>query len=630
MFSSPRRSSRTVPRPARPRPTFRPRLETLEDRTAPAMLLVTSLADDGGAGTLRSLIAVAQTNGDASNTIDFDPSLAGGVITLTAAPLNPATGTFPGPTAFDVNKTLTILGGGQTITRAATAADFRFFFVEATGSLTLSNLTLSGGLAKGFDSGGTGGGAAGLGGAIFNMGTLTVQGVTFTGDAAVGGNSGGSASNGGAGLGSGAGANGGNPNGGAGGISGAFAGSGGGGGFGGGGGGGGFGIAGDSTATDLLGASGGSGGAGGFGGGGGGGGFGSPGGSGRGGFGGGGGAGGFGGGGGAGAGDANVVAGSGQGGSGGFGGGAGPGGGAGMGGAIFSEQGSVTITNSILTGNSAVGGAGGPGGGGGSGFGGAVFILSGTLTLSGSTFSGNTITAGGGSPAGAAVGPDGYNAVTGQAFTSLTPQEQFVQALYLDVLGRTGSKAELDGWVVLFNSGFSQTDDQAAIAAGIETSPEGRDHLVKGWYETFLGRSAVGGEEQGWVNQLLAGAPEEQVLSAILATPEFYSRAQTLGGSGTPDQNYVQALYQRLLGRAGSDAEVTGWINVLPQLGRQGVAVRFLVSGEYRTDLVQSYYELLLHRPADTQGLDGWVSSGLGELGVRVGIEASAEFFTNG
>ena len=169
MLSPSRRPFRTVS----PRPTFRPRLETLEDRTVPAMLQVTSLADDGGAGTLRSLIAVAQTNGDASNTIDFDPSLAGGVITLTAAPLNPATGTFPGPTAFDVNKTLTILGSGQTITRAATAADFRFFFVEAAGSLTLSNLTLSGGLAKGFDSGGTGGGAAGLGGAIFNMGTLT-------------------------------------------------------------------------------------------------------------------------------------------------------------------------------------------------------------------------------------------------------------------------------------------------------------------------------------------------------------------------------------------------------------------------------------------------------------------------
>ena len=262
------------------------------------MLQVTSLADDGGAGTLRSLIAVAQTNGDAANTIDFDPSLANGVITLTAAPLNPATGTFPGPTAFDVNKTLTILGSGQTITRAATAADFRFFFVEATGSLTLSNLTLSDGLAKGFDSGGSGGGAAGLGGAIFNMGTLTVQGVTFTGDAAVGGNSGGSASNGGAGLGSGpsaggfVGANGGNPNGGAGG--GPFSGVPGG--FGGGGGGGGSGMGGATTAPSP----GGGGGAGGFGGGGGAGGNGGVGGDGGAGPGGGGGNGGFGGGGGAG------------------------------------------------------------------------------------------------------------------------------------------------------------------------------------------------------------------------------------------------------------------------------------------------------------------------------------------
>ena len=621
MFSPSRRPSRTVPRPARPRPTFRPRLEALEDRTAPAMLLVTSLADDGGAGTLRSLIAVAQTNGDASNTIDFDPSLAGGVITLTAAPLNPTTGIFPGPTAFDVNKTLTILGSGQTITRASTAVAFRFFFVEATGSLTLSNLSLSNGLALGFAGSG---GAAGLGGAIYNRGALTVQGVTFTGDAASGGSGG--ASYGGGGLGSGPSASvnqGGNPNAAVGGFgSGGYGGES-------------FGVAGMPIGPIV----GGAGGNGGFGGGGGKGGTGGAGLSGPG-PGGSGGAGGFGGGGGAGGlsslgylfmGQSPP---NGAGGAGGFGGGAGPGGGAGMGGAIFSEQGSVTITNSTLTANSAVGGSGGfgpnGGGGGGSGFGGAVFILSGTLTLSGSTFSGNTVTAGMGTPAGAVVGPDGYNAATGQAFTSLTPQEQFVQALYLDALGRTGIKAELDGWVALFNSGLSQADVQAAIAAGIESSPEARDHLVRGWYVTFLGRAAPGGEEQGWVNQLLAGAPEEQVLSAILATPEFYSRAQTLSSSGTADQNFVQALYRLLLGRTGSDAETAGWIDVLPQLGRQGVAVRFLVSAEYRADLVQSYYELLLHRPADPQGLDGWVFSGLGEVGVRVGIEASPEFFTNG
>jgi hypothetical protein len=393
-------SDRALPRPslsslfrflaewARPqapvvRPRFRPYLEILEARTVPALLHVTSLADDGAAGTLRSIISTANTNADGSNTIVFDVT---GTIDLTAAPLNPSTGIFPGPTAFDVNKPLTILGGGQTITRDAAAPNFRFFFVEATGNLSLSNLTLTNGLAKGFDGAGGGGGSAGLGGAIYNRGALGVQGVTFFADSAVGGNGGpggAAGSGGGAGLGGpGSATAGGGPSGG--GFGGGAAGSngfsgeagfqpsgpGGAGGFGGGGGTGGFGFV-------VIG---GNGGAGGFGGGGGGGGgiFGA-----EGGIGGSGAAGGFGGGSGS----------SGNGGGNGSG-----GGGAGLGGAIFSEMGPVTITNSTLFGNSVTGGDGGGtvgavgiGGFGGSGFGGAVFAVDGALTITNTTLSDNTV-----------------------------------------------------------------------------------------------------------------------------------------------------------------------------------------------------------------------------------------------
>ena len=182
----------------------------------------------------------------------------------------------------------------------------------------------------------------------------------------------------------------------------------------------------------------------------------------------------------------------------------------------------------------------------------------------------------------------------------------------------------------MFNAGSSQIDAQNAIATGIETSLEGRDHLVKGWYETFLGRAAVGGEELGWVGLLSQGQTEEQVLSQILASPEFYRRAQTLGGSGTADQNFVQALYRLLLGRTASGAEVTSWVVTLPGQGLQGVALGFLTSSEYRTDLVQSDYALLLHRTPDPQGLAFWTSIGEDALDLRIGFEESPEFFTNG
>ena len=71
-----------------------------------------------------------------------------------------------------------------------------------------------------------------------------------------------------------------------------------------------------------------------------------------------------------------------------------------MGGAVFNEAGTVVITNSTFTGNTASGGAGGTGANGangtaGQGLGGGLFNHNGTITVTNSTFSGNTAAQGG-------------------------------------------------------------------------------------------------------------------------------------------------------------------------------------------------------------------------------------------
>jgi hypothetical protein len=68
-----------------------------------------------------------------------------------------------------ITKNVTVRGSGTTITRSGTAA-FRLFDVAAGGSLSLSGLTLSNGLANDGVNGG---------GAVDNHGKLTVSGVTF-------------------------------------------------------------------------------------------------------------------------------------------------------------------------------------------------------------------------------------------------------------------------------------------------------------------------------------------------------------------------------------------------------------------------------------------------------------------
>jgi hypothetical protein len=210
--------------------------------------------------------------------------------------------------------------------------------------------------------------------------------------------------------------------------------------------------------------------------------------------------------------------------------------------------------------------------------------------------------------------------------TTLGAQERFVQALYLDELGRAGSRAELDVWVaVLTMPGGSQ----AKVAAGIVASLEARDHRVQGWYQTYLGRPATNGEEQPWAN-LLQSQTEEQVLSQILGSAEFRARAQTLSPRDPSDQQYVQALYSMLLNRSGSAGEVARFVSALPHLDRPGVALLFFQSPEYRALPVGDDYRTLLHRPADAVGVNGWVLSKLDLAHIRIGFEGSTEFFMNG
>jgi hypothetical protein len=171
---------------------------------------------------------------------------------------------------------------------------------------------------------------------------------------------------------------------------------------------------------------------------------------------------------------------------------------------------------------------------------------------------------------------------------------------------------------------------QALIAAGVQHTPEAQDHLVKTWYVTFLGRQAQGGEELGWVKLLQQGQAEEQVLSQILASPEFYGRAQTLVAAGSADQRYVQALYQVLLNRTASNAEAAGWVTALPTLGRQGVALGLLSSTEFQRAQFEGYYNALLHRSDDPAGFTAWVTANLDMALARILFESSPEYFVAG
>ena len=410
-------------------------LEPLESRQLMATIAVTSLADNttaDGQVTLREAIQAANTDtavdgstaGSGADTIVFNAGLfAGGDATINLSLFDTGLDNGEvGPTALTVSSNISIQGptgsNGLTINRSS-ASNFRLFAVTGTGNLSLDSVTLSNSAAVGFNGGfgrSGGGGGAGLGGAIFvdASGALSIANSTLTGNLAQGG------------LGNN--------------YYGQTLGGGGGGGMGGHGGNTRIRSGGRGWRSQRRGEPRwcrwlwrwrrrrciflllrrwcgrcwrfwwrwwrrrrwrlrqpcGNGGAGGFGGGGGGSHGGTP-------------------------------------GSGGFGGGGGNshygGDGAGMGGAVFSNGGTVTITNSTLTGNTAAGGVNGGNRLHGSGFGGAVFSRNGSLTVLNSTLSSNTVTSTGASTGGRGIYVLGdgatatltlNNALIGQSDTTVT------------------------------------------------------------------------------------------------------------------------------------------------------------------------------------------------------------------
>jgi hypothetical protein len=114
-----------------------------------------------------------------------------GTVTLTAGctySMTVVNNTQDGPNAFpDILGNVMVVGNGATITRATTAPAFRFFMVDDGGALNISNLTLSNGSIA---SGDLHGGAA-----LLNRSTLTVTGVTFSGNQSMGSTGGGAIDN---------------------------------------------------------------------------------------------------------------------------------------------------------------------------------------------------------------------------------------------------------------------------------------------------------------------------------------------------------------------------------------------------------------------------------------------------
>ena len=239
-----------------------------------------------------------------------------------------------------------------------------------------------------------------------------------------------------------------------------------------------------------------------------------------------------------------------------------------------------------------------------------VFVFSGTLAAN--PGGGFTATA-----TSAANNTSAFSASIGFAGNSNT---LFVNSLYGLLLNRAPDSGSV-GWVNALNSGASPTQ----VVLGIESSTEYLADQIDALYERYLNRAADATGLQNYLGLLLAGGTLEQVAEGLVSSQEYFQ------DHGSTNQGYVNGLYHDVLGRAGSPAEVNAWVVALDGgTSRDQVAVDFLTSTEYRTDLVTGYYSEFLGRAPDSAGLNGWVSaleSGSTDQQVLAGILGSPEGF---
>jgi predicted outer membrane repeat protein len=151
-----------------PRAAYRPRLEALEDRTVLSTWAVTTSIDDITVpGTLRYAVAHA---------VSGDSILITGAVKDTPIVLTNG--------ELILNQNVTIRGVGNVAETISGGGTTRLFEIGAGAHVTLSNLTLTGGNGIADNPNGTLF-LDGVGGAILDLGTLTINASTVSGNSAI-------------------------------------------------------------------------------------------------------------------------------------------------------------------------------------------------------------------------------------------------------------------------------------------------------------------------------------------------------------------------------------------------------------------------------------------------------------
>ena len=202
-----------------------------------------------------------------------------------------------------------------------------------------------------------------------------------------------------------------------------------------------------------------------------------------------------------------------------------------------------------------------------------------------------------------------------------TANRNYVAAAYEDALGRSADSASLASWALALDNGLPRTQ----FALTLTHSAEYFGRIVEADYQKYLGRAADPSGLAHWIGLMQGGLSDELVEAAFVGSDEFYAN------SGGTNKDWIDAMYQSLLGRAADASGEAEWLTAMAAgESRVAVAFGFAGSAERESQRVETDYSTYLHRPASAAEVSGWVQAfehGFSNENVIAGFLASDEYF---
>jgi hypothetical protein len=171
----------------------------------------------------------------------------------------------------------------------------------------------------------------------------------------------------------------------------------------------------------------------------------------------------------------------------------------------------------------------------------------------------------------------------------LAPTQRYVQATFLQLVQRLATPAELSKWTTSINKNPNDPTLKLALVNFLFDSDEGRTVQLKAWFQTFVGRAGTPAELTSWLNQYRAIKDPLLMQQRFLMSDLVYQYTQTLSTTGTADERYVEGLWRLMVdpGYRMTAAEKQSWIALRNRLGRTG----FLANLQKQTAYLQSQQE---------------------------------------